>query len=234
MTSCERPASSAESLSTQQVCSCKRSTCTMHWREHYSEEEHRIHVFFKRSSHHCMAFFTSAKRETPFQKEMKSRNLEPMRWWWYLFHMLVGSWRRSIMMVVCMETQLLLFFFFCCFFAGRWRKESVHDCYKKRHNFQLSETHPDNVAFPSFRLMLSVFRFFQDCWTRVYVSKRGFSVEEFSNFCRKQKENGNYSCVPIVSPLSLSTVVNSHIRFPPVPSQRISSEGRKEGRKEVV
>jgi hypothetical protein len=122
-----------------------------------------------------------------------------------------------------METQLLLLFFFCCcrgcfFFAGRWRKESVHDCYKKRHNFQLSETHPDNVAFPSFRLMLSVFWFFEDSWTRVYVSKRGFSVEEFSNFCRKQKENGNYSWVPIVSPLSI--VVNSHIRFPPVPSQR--------------
>lgn len=141
------------------------------------------------------------------------------------------------MMVVCMETQLLLFFFFCCFFAGRWRKESVHDCYKKRHNFQLSETHPDNVAFPSFRSMLSVFRFFQDCWTRVYVSKRGFSVEEFWNFCRKQKENGNYSCVPIVSPLSLSTVVNSHIRLPPVPvpSQRFLTTNlvrRKEGRKE--
>jgi len=132
------------------------------------------------------------------------------------------------MMVVCMETQLLLLLFF----AGRWRKESVHDCYKKRHNFQLSETHPDNVAFPSFCLMLSVFRFFQDCWTRVYVSKRGFSVEEFSNFCRKQKENGNYSWVPIVSPLSIA--VNSHIRFPPVPSQQFSSEGRKVGRKLVV
>jgi hypothetical protein len=80
--------------------------------------------------------------------------------------------------------------------------------------------------------MLSVFRFFQDCRTRVYVSKRGFSVEEFSNFCRKQKENGNYSWVPIVSPLSI--VVNSHVRFPPVPSQQFSSEGRKVGRKLVV
>jgi hypothetical protein len=82
--------------------------------------------------------------------------------------------------------------------------------------------------------MLSVFRFFQDCWTRVYVSKRGYSVEEFSNFCRKQKENGNYSRVRIVSPLSI--VVNSHIRFPPVPSQRFLTTilvRRKEGRKEV-
>jgi hypothetical protein len=136
-----------------------------------------------------------------------------------------------------METRLLPFFFCCCcrcfFFAGRWRKESVHDCYKKRHNFQLSETHPDNVAFASFRLMLSVFRFFQDCWTRVYVSKRVFSVEEFLNFCREQKENGNYSCVPVVSPLSI--VVDSHIRFPPVPSQRFLTTilvRRKEARKE--
>jgi hypothetical protein len=86
-----------------------------------------------------------------------------------------------------METQLLLFFFFCCFFAGRWRKESVHDCYKKRHNFQLSETHPDNVALPSFRLMLSVFRFFQDCWTRVNVSKAWFFCRGVLEFLSKAK-----------------------------------------------